>query len=46
MTAKVKWSVADSPETSEERDLFYPHHNLHYETTFEGTKLILSGSSI
>lgn len=38
MTAKAKWSVADSPETSEEHDLFYPHHNFHYETTFQGTK--------
>lgn len=37
--AKVKWSVADSPGTSEEHHLFYPHHDFHYETTFQGTKL-------
>lgn len=44
MSTKVKWSMADSPETSEERDLFYRHHDFHYQTTFQGTKLIGSGS--
>lgn len=32
MSAKVKWSMVDSPETSEEHDLFYLHHDFHYQT--------------
>lgn len=44
MSAKVKWSMVDTPETSEEHDLFYLHHDFHYQKTFQGTKSIGSGS--